>query len=74
MKLREYRILCGLKQTDAAKALGVSEGAYSRYEHGTRTPRPKMAKKIASLFGFDWTEFYKEGDEDDKVPDHPAGG
>lgn len=63
MNLRKYRILLGLKQVEVARILGISEGAYSRYEHGTRRPRPKLAKKLARLYGFDWTEFFKDDAE-----------
>ena len=60
MDLRKRRELLGYKQNEVARYLGISEGAYSRYEHGTRRPRPKLAKKIAKLYGISWTDFYED--------------
>lgn len=36
-----------LRQSDVAKAVNISRQTYSRYESGSRTPRPSIAKKIA---------------------------
>lgn len=55
-----YRKAKGLSQDELSKILEISPSAYSTYENGTRTPKPAMAKKIARIFGFDWTKFYEE--------------
>jgi len=35
----------------------------SKIELGERQPSVKVAKKIASVLGFDWTLFYQDEDE-----------
>jgi len=55
-----FRNAKGLSQEEVAEAIGVSPSAYSSYEIGIRTPKPKMAKIIAKVFGFQWTKFYEE--------------
>lgn len=58
--LREKRIEKGLSQKDLAAATGVKNGTMCAYEKGIRRPKPAVAKKIAALLGFDWTEFYED--------------
>ena len=55
-----YRKAKGLSQHEVADALGVGQTAYANYESGIRKPKPKIAKMIAKIFGFDWTKFYDE--------------
>ena len=56
--LVEYR---GNKtQEEVANACGIHRGYYALIESGDRTPSVPVAKKIASLLGFDWTAFYEE--------------
>lgn len=55
-----YRKAKGLSQQDIADALDVSQITYSSYETGTRNPKPKLAKKIAKVLGFEWTKFYEK--------------
>ena len=40
-----------LSQRMLADALGVSRGAYARYENGTRLPSAWFAAKIAAYYG-----------------------
>jgi transcriptional regulator with XRE-family HTH domain len=47
-------------QTLIANEAGISQQMYSRIETGKCTPSPKVAKKLGSILGFDWTDFYKE--------------
>lgn len=55
-----YRKAKDLSQEEAANAIGVSPSAYSAYEIGARTPKPRVAQKLAKIFGFNWTKFYEE--------------
>lgn len=55
-----YRKAKGLTQYEVADALEIKQSIYSAYEIGTRTPKPKTAKKIANIFKFNWTKFYEE--------------
>lgn len=54
-----YRKAKGLSQEEVAEAIEISPSTYSSYENGTRTPKPRIAKKIARIFNFDWTKFYE---------------
>ena len=49
----------GYRPKQAAKAIHITQGAYSQYEHGISTPKPEKAKAIGSLLGFPWTKFYE---------------
>lgn len=61
--LKEARQARKKTQTELAVLCGICQQSYSFIEHGTRTPRPVTAKKIASILGFDWTLFFEnEGD------------
>jgi len=53
----------GRSQAQIAEAVGISQQMYSAIELGERRPSVEVAKKIASVMGFDWTRFYE--DEDD---------
>lgn len=45
------RMLRGSRtQIEVAKALGLSQSAYSAYESGTRTPRDEIKAKIAKYY------------------------
>lgn len=57
-----YRRARGLSQEEVASALGMTQSCYGNYESGIRTPKPEKAKKIAKIFGFNWTKFYEETD------------
>lgn len=58
-----YRKAKGLSQYEVANALNISQSRYATYETGKRTPKAKLAKKIARIFNFEWTKFYE--DEED---------
>lgn len=59
-----FRKAKGLSQFEVSEALGISQIAYSSYETGARTPKPKLAKKIAKIFKFDWTKFYDDSEKE----------
>ncbi|MBT9174326.1 MAG: hypothetical protein DDT21_02740 [Syntrophomonadaceae bacterium] len=48
-----------LPQQKVADLSGISQNFYSWIEHDKRTPSVAVAKKIASVLGFDWTRFYE---------------
>jgi len=53
----------GRTQAQIAKAAGITQQMYSAIELGVRRPSVEVAKKIASVMGFNWTRFFE--DEDD---------
>ena len=60
MDLKPIRKAKGLRQTDLAQAANISHSLVVKIERGERRPSVKVAKKIANVLGFDWTEFFKE--------------
>lgn len=50
-----------LTQEEVAHRTGITRQFYSMIENGERTPSVKVAKKIASALGIDWTLFFAEG-------------
>lgn len=59
MTLKELREQNDLTQCDLAELLGVSQACVGNYESGIRRPRPKVAEKIADLFGLNPTELWE---------------
>lgn len=49
----------GLRQTDLAQAAQISQSLVTQIENGIRIPSVPVAKRIAAVLGFDWTEFFK---------------
>lgn len=49
-RLRITRKECKLTQKEAAKALGITEGAYCSYEKGKREPNLEKLVKLSNLF------------------------
>lgn len=62
MNLKEIRKKQKITQYIAAQRAGIARAYYTQIEGGLCTPSVKTAKRIAKVLGFDWTEFYKEGD------------
>ena len=60
--IKELRQSRGLTQDDLAENIGCSRENISRYESGTRRPRPEVAEKIGEVFGLTrsqlWEMFY----------------
>jgi putative transcriptional regulator len=52
-----------LTQEQLAKMVGISRTMITEIENGNANPSVEVAKKIASVMGFNWTRFYE--DEDD---------
>ena len=51
--LKKFRKLCGFRQEDVAKIIGVDRSAYAYYEGGKTEPNVENIKKIAALFRVD---------------------
>lgn len=48
--LKAARTNAGLKQMDVCKAIGISQGALSRWEHGVSEPGINQAKALCKLY------------------------
>lgn len=59
-KIKQCRKEKKLTQSNLAVKTGVTEQYIYMIEANERTPSVKVAKKIASILGFNWTEFYKD--------------
>lgn len=57
--LKEIRLKKGLSQTQVAERGNFARSYYTMVEIGMRTPSVKMAKDIAKVLGFSWTDFFK---------------
>jgi len=51
-------------QQTVADEIGIAQSTYASIEGGSRKPSVAMAKKIAAVLGFDWTQFYDEDAQD----------
>ena len=49
IKLKQARIASGKTQAEVAKAVGINEQVYQRYEYGTSTPNVRTAILIARV-------------------------
>ena len=58
--LKTRRLLIGMSQTELAETAGVSLSLVRKIEYGQMKPSVKVAKRIAAVLCFDWTEFFKE--------------
>lgn len=58
--LRAIRLRQGLSQGDVAAQANISQPSYTNIENGKRRPAVQTAKRIATILGFDWTQFYEE--------------
>lgn len=61
--LREVREEKELTQEHLAEKLGITRQHIGMLENGISSPSPKLAKKIASILGFEWTKFFDDDDE-----------
>ena len=50
-RFRECRKLAGLKQTAAARAMGISQAAISQYENDEREPTAAVVIAMARTYG-----------------------
>lgn len=71
MRLRAARKKAGKTQAQIAKAVGISELGYQRYEYGMREPGVRTAIRIADELGVaDLRELFAE-EADAGHGDHP---
>lgn len=63
MSFATARKKAGLNQVDAAKVLGVTQGAISMWENGRTKPRSTQIVELAKLYGVTVDELLRE-DED----------
>jgi len=63
--LKELRHKSNLTQEQLAKMVGISRTMVTEIENGNANPSVKVAKRLASVLGFNWTRLY----EDDKGND-----
>jgi len=61
--LKDIRAKKELTQQEVANAANVDVTMISKIEQGERRPSVEVAKKIASVLGFNWTRFYEDEDE-----------
>lgn len=59
-RLAEVRKAAGLSQVEAARRLGVTQGALSQWESGTSLPRADKLPEIARLYGCTVDELFGE--------------
>lgn len=59
-KMKLIRKSLELTQEQLAQYAGVSQSLIVQLENGNRKPSVKVAKRIASILGFEWTDFFKE--------------
>lgn len=60
LNIKQMRIDKNMSQRELAARSGVSVQMVSMVETGHRRPSVPTAQKIASVLGFDWTEFFEE--------------
>ena len=62
--LKDIRAKKELTQQEVANAANVDVTMISKIELGERRPSVEVAKKIASVLGFNWTRFFDDECED----------
>lgn len=58
--LHEIRDARCLTQEQVAKKVKITRAYYTQIESGDRRPSVEVAKAIANLLEFDWTDFFNE--------------
>ena len=53
-----------MSQKYVSEQAGIAQASYCNIEKGKKAPAVSTAKAIANVLGFDWTQFYNEGDQD----------
>ena len=67
MILKDRREEKGYTQQYLASMVGVTQTAISLIESGERCPSVPLAKRIAKLLEFEWTEMYEEQPDGDEA-------
>lgn len=63
--LKNQRESAGMTQAELSEVSGVKRTTIAMIESGKNTPSVHNAKKLANALGFEWFEFYEEGEVDD---------
>lgn len=58
--LAKARKMLGMTQSDVEAATGIDTATLSLYENKVRYPTIKNAKKLAALYGVEWSSFYDD--------------
>lgn len=73
-RLQAARERCGKTQAQVARAAGLTEQAYQRYEYGTTEPRVRTAIRIADALNVvDLREIFADIDNDSTKCDGRQG-
>ena len=59
-RMKQSRKALNLSLEKLAQLAGVSMSMIWLIENGRRQPSVKIAKRIANVLGFPWTDFYEE--------------
>ena len=62
--LKKLRHESNLTQEQLAKMVGISRTMITEIENGHANPSVKVAKRLASVLGFNWTRLYDDDDDD----------
>jgi len=62
IKLKSLRKEKHYTQRSLAEKIGISPSFYGMIEANQRRPSVKVAKRMADVLGFYWTEFYVENE------------
>ena len=62
--LKDIRAKKELTQQEVANAANVDVTMICKIELGERRPSVEVAKKIASVLGFNWTRFYEDDNDE----------
>lgn len=71
MNVKEARERKGLTQNAVAEMTHIAQNSYSSIENGKRKPSVKVAKRIAAVLGFNWTQFFEDGDSQTENDENP---
>ncbi len=66
--LQEIRNEKGLTQEEVAQIVGINRASLSKLENGNTNPSVRLAQKLGSTLGFDWTRFYEPEKEAEEEP------
>lgn len=69
-RLKDVRKKRNISQNVIAKAIGVSQQAYARYENGTREPKLETWKELAKFLGVDIPYLQGESDFIDEISEY----
>lgn len=61
--IKEVRKEKQMTGEDVSQKAGISVQHYNFIENGKRRPSVGVAKRIASVLGFDWTRFFEDGEK-----------